>query len=107
MLCVVIVLFGFDARIRNVIDFDAYAELFRRRFHHSSQIEHGELLGELVVNAAFALGCGIVASDLDAPDGVTDVEETACLTALAVDRERLADSSLHAESIQHGPKHIV
>src|SRR5258708_22002490 len=96
MLCVVIVLFGFDARIGNVIDLDGHAKFFRRGFHRARKIENGELLGELVVNPAFALGCRIVTRDLDASDRVPNIEEATRLTALAVHRERLADSGFDA-----------
>src|SRR6266849_9277524 len=68
---------------------------------------YGELLGELVVNAALSPGCGIVAGNLDAPDRVPDVQETARLAALTVNRERLADGRLHAETIEHRAKDVV
>src|SRR5258708_7590366 len=107
MLCVVIVLLGFHARIGNVIDLDGHAKFFRRGFHHARQLHDRELFGELVVYAAFALSGRIVARDLDAPDRVANVEESARLTALAIDRERLADGGLHAEPIEDRAEHIV
>src|SRR5260370_4354187 len=107
MLCVVIVLLGFHARIGNVIDLDGHAKFFRRGFHHARQLQDRELLGELVVYSAFALGSGIVTRDLDAPDRVPNIQEAARLTALAIDRERLADGGLHAEPIEDRAEHIV
>src|SRR5712692_4570436 len=45
--------------------------------------------------------------NLDASDRVPNVEETACLTALAVHRERLADGCLHAEAIENRAENVV
>src|SRR5260370_42033073 len=106
MLCVVIVLLGFHARIGDVIDLDGHAEFFRRGFHHAGQIKNGELFGELVVYAAFALSGRIVARELDAPDRVANVEASAPLTAIAIGRWRLADAGLHAEPIEARAEHI-
>ncbi len=67
--------------------------------HSCGEIEHGELLGELVVDAAFALLGGIQAGELDAADGVANIQEAASLAAFAIDSERLADGCLHAEAV--------
>jgi len=72
------------------------------------QVQDGELLRELVVNAALAPGGRVVASKLDAANGVANVEETAGLAALAVHGERLADGGLHAEeTIQDSAEDVV
>src|SRR5262249_24382501 len=107
VLRVVIVLLGFDARIGNVIDLDVQPEFSASRFNHLSQMKDGEALGELVVDSAFALGGGIVASDLDAADGVANAQEAASLAASAIDSQRLADGRLHAEAIEHGAEDVV
>src|SRR5713226_8281515 len=107
VLGVVIVLLGLHTRIRNVIDLDRHSKFLRGGFHHAGQIQNGKLLGELVVNAALAFGCRVMTRNLDTSDRIPNVEETARLTALTIDRERLADGRLHAETIEDGAEDVV
>jgi len=71
------------------------------------QFEDGKLFRELIIDAALASGCRVVAGDLDAAHGIADIEETARLAALAVDRERLPDSRLYAETIEDRAEDVV
>ena len=50
---------------------------------------------------------GILAGNFDAAHRVANVEKAAGLSALSVDRERLADGGLHAEAIEHRAEHVV
>src|SRR2546430_14461899 len=101
MLRVVVVLFRLDARVGDVVDLDRDAHLFGGSFHKAREIHDGELLGELVVDAAFASRSWIVAGDLDAANRVANVQEAAGLSAFAVNSERLADGRLYTEAGQH------
>src|SRR5438876_6506153 len=99
MLCIVIVVLGFHARIGDVIDLHRHAKFVCGRFHYPGQVENGELFGELVVNPALAFGGRVMTGNLDTSNGVPYVEEAACLPSLAVYGERLADGRLHAETV--------
>src|ERR1700674_5690564 len=92
---------------RNVIDLDRTAQFLCGGFHHVGQIQNRELFGELVVNAALAFGCGVVAGNLDTSDRVANVKETARLSALAVNGERLSDGGLNTKAIQHSTEDVV
>src|SRR6267143_326733 len=100
VLRVVIVLLGLDTRIRNVIDLNRHAKFSCGGFHHVCQVQNRKLFSELVVNTALTFGGGVMTSNLDTSDRVPDVEESARLPALSVDRERLADGCLYAKSIE-------
>ena len=107
VLGVVVVLFHFLARVRPVLDGDVPAEVLAGLLHPLGQLEHAELLGELVVDAQLA-GVGRVGGgQRDALDRVADVEVAACLAALAVDRQRIADDGLDAEPVEGGPEDLV
>src|SRR5690606_4368463 len=43
----------------------------------------------------------VVEGDFDAADGILNMDESACLPARAVDRQRIADGSLDEEAVQH------
>ena len=71
------------------------------------QLQHRELLGELVEHAEFA-GLGrMQAGDLDAAHRIANIQKAARLAALAVDRERMPDRRLHAEAVQHRAEDFV
>ena len=61
MLRVVVMFLGFDARIRQVIDFDRQVQLLCRRLHHSRDFQNRKLLGELIKYPAFAPAGGFQA----------------------------------------------
>src|SRR5579864_1563774 len=107
MLGIVIVLFGFDARIRKMVNFDVHSQFFADCFYHLREFENRELLRELVVNSALAARGRILASDLDTANRIAYVEETAHLSALAVHGKRLTDGRLYAKAIKHGAKHVI
>ena len=45
--------------------------------------------------------------NLDAANRIANVEESALLSALAVNRKGMADGCFDAEAIQHRPEHFV
>jgi hypothetical protein len=84
VLRVVVMLLGFDTRVGQVIDFHIEAQVFPGNLNFLRQIEHGKLLGELVVDAAFALSRRIQAGNLNATNGIANIQEAAGLSALTV-----------------------
>src|SRR5271165_325132 len=107
MFCVVIVLLSFNARIRQMVDLDLESHLFAGDLHHLRKLQDSELLGELVEHTELALLGRVEARDLDAAHGVANVKESARLTTLSVNRERITQSGLRAETIQHRPEDFV
>src|ERR1700686_802156 len=99
MFCVVVVLLGLNTRIRDMINFHLHAEIFSRFSHLDRYIHDGELLGELVVDATFASRRGIKTGELDAANGVPNIQKSSRLAALPVNRLRLADGRLHTKTI--------
>jgi hypothetical protein len=83
---VVIVLFGFDARIGQMADFDVEVHFPAGGLHQVSQFQHRKLLRELIVDPAFSRARRVQTSQLDAADGVANIEVAARLPALAVNR---------------------
>src|SRR3984893_3193985 len=84
VLCIVVVLLGLHARIRQMIDLDIHSQLSAGGFNLACQIQDGKLLRKLVVHATLAGPCWIVARDFDATYRVANVEESARLATLAV-----------------------
>ena len=80
---------------------------FAGGLHHVREIQHRELLRELVVDAALAARGRILAGNFDATHGVANIQKAARLSALAVHRQRLPDGRLHAKAVEHRAKHIV
>ena len=102
VLGVVVVLLHFGARVRHGDDFRAQANLLTGFGDHFGEFVDGELFGELVVHLHFTVRRRVVASDLDAADGVSDVQETARLATLTVDSHRVSDGGLDAEAVERG-----
>src|ERR1700688_978744 len=107
VLGVVIMIFGFDARVGEVADLDGQVDFFGGGLDDSGDIHDGKTFGELIVNAALVARGGILAGDLDAAHGVANIEETAALAALAVDGERMTDDGFDAEAIEDGAENFV
>src|ERR671914_2930272 len=104
---VVVVLLLLDARVVEVLDLDLVAELGARPLRELGELEHGELLRELVEHAELAALRRVAHGQLDALERVADVEEAARLPALAVDGERVPDHGLHAEAVERGAEDLV
>src|SRR5437667_409731 len=100
-------LLSLHARVGDVIDFDGEAELSSGGRHQMRKVEDGKLFRELIIDAALGSRRRIVAGDLDATHRVANVEETARLSALAVNREGLSDGRLNTKAIQDGAKDII
>src|SRR6202050_4295894 len=107
MLGVKVMLFGLDSRVRDVIDFHVYSKIFTPFPYLLCDVEYRELLGELVTDLTFFFGRRIKTGEFNAPNGIPDIQKSACLAALSVDRQRLADGRLHAETIQNRAKDFV
>jgi len=105
--CVVVVLLRLYARSGMWSISTATPSFLAAGLHQMRQFEDGKLFRELIIDTAFASGCRVVAGDLDAAHGIADIEETARLTALAVDSERLPNGRLHAETIQDRAEDVV
>src|SRR5208283_3760237 len=107
MFRVVIVLLSLDTRIRQVLDLNLESHLFPGDFHHLGKLQDSELLRELVEHAELALLGRVEACNLDAAHGVANIQESARLSTLSVNRERVSQGRLGAETIQHGPEYFV
>src|SRR5580704_18521989 len=90
-----------------MIEFDWQAPFSRGRLYQSGDVEHGELLRELIVDAAFSTRRRIHAGDFDTAHRVSDIEEAAGLTTFSIHGERVADCGLRAEAIQDGAEDFV
>src|SRR5882757_2391016 len=82
---VVVVLFLLDPGVVDVVDRHLVAEVPGGGLDQLGELEDRELLGELVEDAEFARLGRVGDRQLDAGEGVADVEEAAGLTAGAVD----------------------
>ena len=104
---VVVVLLELEAGVVDRIDLHVQADLGAGLLHQLGELQDRERLGELVVHAHLATLGGVRDGELDALQGVEDVEVAARLAALAVHRERMADHRLQAEPVQRGAEHVV
>ena len=107
VLRVVVVLFLLDARIRQVVDRDFETEVGRGALNEAGELEDRELLGELVVDPALARIGRVQAGQLDAADGIADVDVAARLAALPVHRQRMLHGRFDAEPVQDRAEHLV
>src|ERR1019366_5537698 len=96
---VVVVLFGFDAWIGEVVNFDFQSEFSRRRLHHVSKLKDRKLLRKLIEHTTFTPCRRLKTGEFDAANRVPDIQKTAGLTALAVDSKRMANGRLHTETV--------
>ena len=108
MLGVVVVLFGFHARVREVVDLDLAGPVSSPAactMCASSSTENCSV-NWLKTRHSPRLG-GIQAGDFDAAHGVANIQEAARLPALAIHRERMPDGRLHAKAVQHRAENFV
>ncbi|MBA3642032.1 MAG: hypothetical protein H0W53_22805, partial [Acidobacteria bacterium] len=96
-----------DPRVWEALHTDLVAQLSPAALHQRSQLSDGELLGELVEDAHLAGLCRIVDGQLDALQGIADVQKPARLATLAVDSQRMADDRLNAEPVERSPEDLV
>src|ERR1019366_4461339 len=75
--------------------------------HQVGQIEHAELLGELVEDPVLALCRRALDGDLDAPQRVANIQEAAGLATLAINGKRASQRGLHAIPVQDGAPDAV
>src|SRR5947209_4896108 len=104
---IVVMLFSFYARIRKVIDGHAEPQFLARGLYHSRQLQHRKLLSELVEYSEFAALRRMQACQFNAAHRITNIKEAACLAAFAVNRNRMPDSRLDAETVQGRAKHLI
>ena len=102
VLGVVVVLLHLGARVRHGDHLRVQANLLTRLGDHLRELVDGELFRELVVNLHLTVRRRVVARNLDATNGVLDVQETAGLTTLTVDGHRVTDGRLDAETVEGG-----
>src|ERR1035438_2235720 len=107
MLGVVIVLLQLDARVGNMFDGDVEPLAIANLLHQVGQVEHAELLGELVEYPVFALCRWALDGDLNAPQRVANVQKASGLPALAIDGKRASQRRLHTIAIQHRTPNAV
>ena len=107
MVCgrVVVVLFLLDPGVGGSLDRDRARA--RRGLTISASLLDRERLGELVEHPELAALGRVLTGQLDAGQGVADVEHAPRLAALAVDGERVADDRLDAEAVEHGAEDAV
>src|ERR1700733_255495 len=103
VLGVVIMRFGLDAGIGQVVDFDLEAHVLAGGLHFVREIENGDLIED----SEFAGRGRMRTGDLDTADRVANVEEAARLPALAVHGKGMAHRRLRAESVQHRAENFV
>src|SRR5690348_3409846 len=99
--------FGFHPWIRQVLDREAKAQFPPGLLNHVCELQHRELLGELVEHAVFAASCWMQTSQFDATNGVTDIEKASGLPTLSIYGQRMLDRRLHAEAIERGAENLV
>src|ERR1044072_1057958 len=104
---VVIVLFLLHTRVVAVLDLDRVTEVLASPLDQLGQLEHRELLGELIEDAELTGLGGSCGSQLDAVEGVADIEEAARLAPRSIHRQRMADHRLQAKAVEHGAEHLV
>ena len=100
-------LLEFDARVGDVLDRHLDAQLAAGVAHLLGQLADGERLGELVEHPELTRLGRVLGRQLDAAQGVDDVQEAARLPAPAVHRQRMADHGLHAEAVERGAERLV
>ncbi len=104
---VVVVLLALDPRVLIAADLDLEAEVSPRLTDQRRQLLDRELLGELVEDPELARRRGVLHRQLDAAQGVADVEEAPGLAAATVDGQRVTDHRLQAEAVEHGAEDLV
>ena len=92
MLGVVVMAFGLNSRIGQMLDLHLQAKFLAALLHHLRQLQHIELLRELVEHPEFTALGRVQAGDLDAANRVANVEEAARLATFAVYRQRIAQA---------------
>src|SRR5919106_2257467 len=104
---VVVVLLHLETGVRDVVDLHLDPELAARVTDLLREIRDVERLRELVEDAVFPGRGRVRRRELDALEGVHDVEESTGLTALAVHGQRVADHGLYGEAVEGGPEQLV
>src|ERR1700722_17767248 len=107
VLRIVVVFLGFDARIGNVRDLDFQSDFYGGFLNEASDFQNRKPFRELIVNATFARRRRIQARQLNAANGIANVEETSLLAALSVDGQRVANDRFNAKPIQNRPEDFV
>jgi hypothetical protein len=96
--------FGLDARVLDMGDLDRVVDGARRVGDGMSELPDRELLGELIEDAELARFRRIEDHQLDAAQGVADIEQAADLVAQAVERQRAPEDGLRDKPVEHRPE---
>ena len=107
ILGVEVVLFCLNPRVFHVLDIDIQAQGVASVFNHHGQVADVKHFGELVEDPEEAGVTGVGDRNFYAAHGVTNVEEGAGLTALAVDGEGMTHRRLNTEAVEGRTKHAV
>ena len=107
VLGVVVVLFLLDAGVIDMLHYGGDAAFQRGFANPFRQLEHGELLRELVEDAELTAFRRVHRREFHAGERIADIEEAARLAAPAVDRQRPAQRGLDAEPIERRPPNAV
>lgn len=97
---VVVVCFLLDSRVLEVFDVGGDAVGCRCMFDEFGELEHVELLGELVKDAELATISGIKQGQFDACKGITNIEKAARLATLTVDGHGHIANGLDDKSVE-------
>src|SRR5579883_2797417 len=107
VLGVVVVLLRLHSGILDRLDLDTEAQLDARSGDRLGQLQHGELLGELVEHPELAGRGRILGGEIDTLQRVSDIEVSARLPAPPVNRQWLIDDSLDAETVKRRTEALV
>ena len=99
---VVVVLLLLGTRVRDVHLLHVQSELVALGDDNVSNFVDGPGLGDLVEDAHLSLLSRVVDGDLEAPDGVPDVEHSPGLSSLSIHGQRVAEGGLDAEPVGKG-----
>src|SRR3989344_1764915 len=107
MFRVIVMLFLFGPRIRDVINIHRQPDRFRRCFDQVGDLIQRELFSKLIENTELSSFCRIKGSELDASQRIADIQITTSLAALAVYSKRKPAAGLHNETVDYRSKNIV
>src|SRR5271156_5103208 len=99
MLGIVIMLLRFHSRIGDVRYFDVQTNFLGGLLNDVGDFQNRKSLRKLVVNAALAGRGWVQAGQFDAAHGISNIEETPLLAALAVYRQRMSNHRFHAKTV--------
>ena len=104
---VVVVGLFLHAWVGQMVDRHIEAQFRSGALHDTGEIEHTKLLGKLVEDAELTAVGRVEHGQLDAGQGIADIEETAGLTTLTIDGQGHADHCLNQKAVEHRTEDAV